>query len=480
MKIRTFYLWGAAALLLLALAGFATLGTFTRFHADDFCMAADAAQIGLVGMLGKWYAEWTGRFMFILATGLLGLAGPGFAGWVPALAETAWLAALSWAIFPLIRRAGWPRPRLLALISASFGLIVLLASIPNLFQSFFWQDGFVNYSLPLIGLTLICGLISRVWLHPMNPWASGSVVFLLAFLCGGFTEAYAAMQVTLFVLAISTALAAGNLVDRRRLVPVLGAALAGGLLAMMIVIAAPGNEVRSGVVGDHPGLVRIVSFSIRNAAYIFGKFFIQTPIWAFLSISLPFLAGWLFSSPGAAAVERQDSPAWWRQRWLRRVVWAGLAAFILVTAACAPVVYAINAYPDDRTIIIPQFAIAAFVIGASALLGDGLRRSNFLPDPGAKPGLRRILLIGVAAALLLAAGYAIWLNAAQVPDYRQYAGAWDQRAAVIQQAAESGQSDLTVGGLNARFGVADLGESPDNWVNRCMGNYYGIRNLSGQ
>ncbi len=480
MKIRTFYLWGAAALLLLALAGFAYLGTFTRFHADDFCMAADAAQIGLVGMLGKWYVEWTGRFMFILGTGLLGLAGPGFAGWVPALAEAAWLAGLSWAILPLVRRAGWPRPRLLALITASFSLIVLLASIPNLFQSFFWQDGFVNYSLPLIGLTLICGLISRAWLHPINPWASGSVVFLLAFLCGGFTEAYAAMQVTLFILAICAALAAGNLVDRRRLLPVLGAALAGGLLAMVIVIAAPGNQVRSGAVGDHPGLVRIVSFSIRNAAFIFGKFFIQTPFWAFLSISLPFLAGWWFSSPGAAAAERQNSSTWWRQSWLRQAVWAGLAAFILVTAACAPVVYAINAYPDDRTIIIPQCVIAAFVIGASALFGTGLRRGRTLPDPGGKPALRRVLQIGVTAALLLAVGYSTWLTAAQAPDYRQYAEAWDQRAAVIQQAAESGQADLTVGGLNARFGVADLSESPDNWVNRCMAHYYRIRNLGGR
>ena len=48
------------------------------------------------------------------------------------------------------------------------------------------------------------------------------------------------------------------------------------------------------------------------------------------------------------------------------------------------------------------------------------------------------------------------------------------------QAVDAGQQDVTVVGLNARFGIADLNESPDNWVNRCMASYYDIRNLRGR
>ncbi|MRS05275.1 hypothetical protein EG832_18975, partial [bacterium] len=73
MKIRSTYFWFSTLALSLALAGIAYRAIFTRFYADDFCMAGDAIHLGLIEMLGKWYDTWTGRFMFILETGLFGL-----------------------------------------------------------------------------------------------------------------------------------------------------------------------------------------------------------------------------------------------------------------------------------------------------------------------------------------------------------------------------------------------------------------------
>ena len=476
MKLRPVYLWGAAALLLIALAGLAYLGTFTRFHADDFCIAADATQMGLVKMLPKWYATWTGRFSYILTSGLFSLAGPGWAGWLPALAEAVWLVGLSWAILPLVRRARWPNPKLLSLIAAALGLVGLLSSIPNPFQSFYWHDGLANYSLALIGLTFNGGIILRAWLYPAKTWMPAIAVFLLALFCGGFNEAFVATQVALFALALCAALIFKN----RDLLPVLGAALAGSLLAMLIVVSAPGNQVRLGTVGDQAGLVRIITFSLRNAAVIFGKFVIKTPFWAFVCLSLPFLAGWLLTPAGKDAVNSQPLIQWWRQSWLRWLGMTALAAFLLVMATCAAVVYALNAYPDDRTIIIPYFVITAAGFFASATLGMALRRSKILPDPGAKPGLGRALQIGMALIVITGVGVSTWQTVRQAPDFQAYAQAWDQRAGVIEQAVDSGAREVTVVGLNARFGIADLNVSPDNWVNRCMANYYHLTNIRGR
>lgn len=249
---------------------------------------------------------------------------------------------------------------------------------------------------------------------------------------------------------------------------------------MLIVVAAPGNQFRQGVVGAFPGPVRVISFSFRNAAFIYGKFYLKTPFWALFSTILPFLTGWLFYMPTAAATLNQSSHNWWRDSWLRSLVLLGLASFILVAAACAPVVYALNAYPDDRTIIIPQFVIIAAVIAGSALLGAGLRHANILPNPLKRPGLGQTLQIGIMAALLLCAGYSTWQTVTQIPDFQAYALAWDQRAVIIQQAAFSGQAELTVVGLNARFGVADLNADPGYWVNQCMASYYHILTLRGR
>ena len=482
MKVRSVFLWASALLLIISIAGLAYLGTFTRFHADDFCMAGDALHLGLARMVLKWYDTWTGRFMFIFGTGLLGLGGPKFAGWLPPLVAAIWLGVISWAVLPLFKRSGWPHPRWLALITGSLTLLVLFSSIPNLFQSFFWQDGMVNYSLPLIGLTLCGGIILHAWLERVHTLTACIAVFILAFLSGGFTEALTALEVTLFALALLVTIFFGDRTSRLRLLPILSAALFGALAAMLVVIIAPGNLVRLQAVGqiNHPGLLRIITFSIRNMTHIYGKYFLITPFWAVVSIILPFLAGWLFSAPAAGISNKWNLANLWKQSWFKGIAFIIVAALILVTAACAPVVYALNAYPDDRTIIIPQFVIIISTISVSALLGVGLCQQGMLPSPISNHTVSRLLHTSILIILLLATGISLQHTIRQIPEFQSEAKIWDARSVQIQQAARLGQSEIIVPGGYNRFGVADLSTDPNNWVNRCMAYYYSIPQILGR
>ena len=482
MKLRPVYFWTSVLLLFLALAGLAYLGTFTRLHADDFCAAGDAQNLGLLGMLIKQYNTWTGRFMFIIGTGLFGLGGPKLAGWLPALAGSIWLVGVWWTFLPLIKRIGWPQARLLAFLAGTLFLLVLLSSIPNLFQSFFWQDGMVNYSLPLIGLTFSGGIILRVWLERAKLLPACAALFLLVFLCGGFTEAFSAMQVALFAIALLISLWLGGRATQARLLPILGAALLGGLAAMLVIIIAPGNSVRLQAASNSQtqGLLRIVTFSIRNMVHIFGKYFLQTPIWALVSIIPPFLAGWLVPAPVANPAPGRTISALWKQNYFKGIVLVLGSALILVTAACAPVVYAMNAYPDDRTIIVPQFVVVVAAILVSAMLGTGLRQIGFLPDTVKSKTVAHALHAGILVVVLIAAGFSLWQSVRQIPGFRSFARSWDERAAIIQQAAQSGQREITVAGGDSHFGVANLSTDPNNWVNRCMANYYQVDQIIGK
>ncbi len=481
MKTRTAYLAIAALLVFVPLAGLAYLGSFTRFYADDFCMATDAVQLGLGGMLAKWYAIWTGRFSFLLGTGLLGLGGPKFAGWLPAIVGFLWLAALGWAALPLLRRAGLPQAGWLSALAGGLVLLVVFSTTPNLFQSFFWQDGMVNYSLPLIGLTLTGGILLRTWQTGLAVWPAAFGTLLLAFVSGGFTEVFSAMQAALFVLAIAVTLLLAGRSTRLRLLPALAAALAGGLAAMAIILVAPGNEVRRQAAGYvTPGLVRIITFSLRNAAYIAGKYLIWTPLWALLSAAVPFMAGWLLSPGSEARPAGLKLKYLWAQTWFRGTVLILLAAFGLVWAACAPVVYALNAYPDDRTIIVPQFVLVVGVVAASTLLGGGLRRLGILPDPLVKPAYRRALEAAILVALVVASASSLWKTIVLAPNYQAYTQAWDLRSAELEQARTAGQSDVIVRGLENRFGVADLSADRGFWVNSCMASYYDLKTLTGR
>lgn len=468
----------ALAAVLAALACYAYLSTFTRLHADDYCIAADVTRMDPAAYFHKWYTQWTGRLSYITFTGLLTALGAGFAAWLPTLTLLLWLAGLSWALAPLARRAKWEYPRLCAWIAAGLILLVLYATTPNLFQSAFWEIGLINYSFPLVGFTWAGGVLVRLGLGQMQPQRAAAWVGGLSFLSGGFTEAFSSMQVAFYALLLIAAAVWGRGSARKALLAAAWAGLLGGGLALGISMLSPGNAVRREALPEPPGLMRLVLFSIRNAVHIVAKYFVWTPGWAALSVGVPLAAGWAFGAGGA------EGPRGARLSWRLPWVWAagGLlaAAFALAVAACAPVVYSLNAYPDDRTIFLPLFFWALALTAASVLVGSGLRQMGFLSRWSVHPRSAQAAAGLALAGLMLAAGVTGWRTAQAAPEYRQYAQDWERRDAELRAVSQSGAEEVVIFGLPSRFGVADLQESPDDWVNRCMAEYYRIPRLVGR
>lgn len=493
MKLRIAPFLAAISLLFIPLAGLAYLGTFTRMHADDFCIGGSMINLGLWGGITQWYNHWAGRFMYFFASHLVSLTGPTGGAIFPVLIIVIWLWVLTWTLLPLVRRANWPYPRLLSATGAGLILLVLLSSLPSIFQSVYWRDGQVNYCFPLIGLTLLSGLILRVWLANVPSkralTLSAEAAFILAFCFGGFAEAFDAMQAGALALGLVLMLLLSGKETRRRMLPVMAAALAGSLIALVLVVTSPGNQTRRDILGEGAGLVRVVTFSLRNAAVILGKFILWNPGWAVLAILVPAAGGmWLTEVDVTSPVQGQIQTGlqWpalrelWRQNWLRGAILVPVSAFLLATAACAPVVMGMNAYPDDRTILLPQTALVIGVIVTSGLIGMGLRRMGWVPAPAKQPRLNRILPGLILVGLALAAGFSLWQTARQVPDLQKLASQWDQRHAFLLEARRQGQSDVTAYGLQNRSGIGDLRAEPEYWINACMAEYYGFSTLRGK
>ena len=143
-------------------------------------------------------------------------------------------------------------------------------------------------------------------------------------------------------------------------------------------------------------------------------------------------------------------------------------------------VYSLNAYPDDRTIFLPLFFWALALTAASVLVGSGLRQMGFLSRWSVHPRSAQAAAGLALAGLMLAAGVTGWRTAQAAPEYRQYAQDWERRDAELRAVSQSGAEEVVIFGLPSRFGVADLQESPDDWVNRCMAEYYRIPRLVGR
>ncbi len=485
MKPRSLILIALLALILISLAALAYTGTFTRMHADDFCIAGMVRQLGFFSSISFWYQNWAGRYGYFFASHLVSLTGPFAAGYFPAAVIALWILALGWALLPLLRKSGLPHPRLLAFSAGGLVLLVTLSTLPGIFQSIYWRDGQVNYSYPMLLETLLAGLVLRAWLEP--AWSRTGYMaagLALALVSGGFAEAFGGMHVGVLGLALAAALLLSRGPVRQRLLPILGACLAAALVAMAIEVTAPGNAVRQSVLAGGAGPWRVITFSLRNAVVVAGKLVLQHPGWTLLMLAAPFLVAWWLEPSTLTERARPRLKDLWAAPWFRGMVILPLAGLLVAAAACAPVVMGMNAYPDDRTILLPQTAWVVAAAFSSALLGIGLRRLGWLPLASARGWLGRALPVALPVLLLvslaLAGGVSVVSAAQTAPELSAYIQKWDARDASLRLAHLQGVTDITVFGLPNRGGISDLHADPSNWVNACMAMYYGFNTITGK
>lgn len=464
LKKNSFVILPVAALAF-GLVLFALQGAFTRFHADDFCMAAAVNRHGFWGAQANWYHTWSGRYAYFLVSSLLTVIGPGFAPFMPLAVVAAWWGGLV-IVFRRLRIPG------AAFVLPPLALFATLATLPNRFQSVFWLNGMTNYTLPLVLLTFGAGWIAAQAASGRRVNALALSLNLLAALAaGGFSETALAVQITLLALSLAATYLPGwgAHVELRRL---LLAWLGGSLLALIIVFYAPGNQVRQAEVGfAAPGVLHIGLFSVRNAAHVAGKYILWHPLAAAASLLLPLALGWLH--PFKLAQPSSLAAAFYTPH-VQRLALLPLAGFTLVVASCAPTVYAMNAYPDDRVIVVPQYLLALTLILWGLLAGRTL--GALLPAGTKRPPA--LLLYLPVIVLIGAVGLAAVDLINALPADRQYATRWDERHQDLLVQAASGVSALRTISLDSRHGLMELSADSHDWVNRCMAGFYGVESIT--
>jgi hypothetical protein len=65
----------------------------------------------------------------------------------------------------------------------------------------------------------------------------------------------------------------------------------------------------------------------------------------------------------------------------------------------------------------------------------------------------------------------------RLPDAREFAAAWDRRDKVLRTAEAAGVDEIAVASLSSMGGVAEIGYDPENWVNRCVAQAYGLKQV---
>src|SRR5579884_3359032 len=203
-RLLTLPLGVLAAALLVPLGVNAFIGWFSRYQSDDFCTASIAATRSFFDAQAYWYTAWSGRFTFTaLVTGAEDI-GSWTPRVLPAVLLLAWIGVGWWALLPIGRHLGWPRPPLATPLVSELIPFATLAAAPSVGQSFYWQTGLLTYTLPLVLATWFVGgmVHSVVAGSPRLRWWAVLASAGWGLLTGGLSETTLTVQVACLGLGL--------------------------------------------------------------------------------------------------------------------------------------------------------------------------------------------------------------------------------------------------------------------------------------
>ena len=471
------FLLALTVLFALALLAHAYVGYFTRYMADDYCVAGAVRNLGLLTTQKFFYQGWSGRFSFTFVAGVLALVGPRVVPFLPGIALTLMLGVLTWVGFKFVSRAQ-RRPLLTAFLLAE--VIVLVALTDNrggVDEALYWQTGMLTYWLPLIFMIGFIGLVKCAADQSIEVGVRKLQLALgvvLTFVAGGFSETYAALQTLALLLVLAWFLWRKAF----KVIPLLGAGLLGAGLALTIVVLAPGNKVRQAHFPPHPDALKLANWSVVNACkFLFseqnypGTFSFRGVALLLPALIAIYLAGSiprLTASPGNNSKLR-----------IYLLVMLPLLAFILALACFAPAYWGMSKQPPPRAMIIPEFVLVCLLVIWSYLAGS-LLRSEFI----VKRGRQFPLLSGISVLLLLGVMFlsvaAMRTTMSRAARARPLALIWDRQDQQIRAARARGETDLTIPVAYNIGGTDIMTEDPTYYVNQCLADYYGVKSVTAK
>lgn len=445
---------------------FAYLGNYNRTWADDWCYNADFKNLGFLETVRGYAYNVTytpSRYSVTIFAGLLQTFETLGLQLMTPLTVIFWVAGLAYLFYNFAFLSGYRFSQLPVILVASVIVYFSIYLSPHLYQSLYWRTGLLTYTTPLVFLPWIFVFITEQSKHekPAPVWTA--IIFILALLGGGFSEASCTVLVStlgLYSLVAGIGYRQKHPWAVNTFVPAL-VALVGALLAMALLAFAPTTQVRRERYGEPAGLVELIVL-----LYQFTYAFFVLSIKDFQNILLVLMS--VFSGFLFFPKIKTDKPL----KILLLAASVGLLAVFLVAASLAPSAYVERGLPADRTIIIPRF-LAVFGFVLAGWLG-GLALRELFTAKWLETLLVVLLLASYAFPL-----YSLKVTAGKIPVYAQRTREWDARHAAIQSALADGEERVDVFAIDGLpvGGIRDL-DPPGKtgfWITRCAMDYYDIR-----
>ncbi len=467
-------------LLALPLCLYAAATPFTRLGYDDFCSAIIARAYGIPGAVSWWYSNLNGRFAAFLINSTTTLVGPALQALYVTALLIVWWAALYFLFRKLIGQRPYSGQQ--AGILTSLLILATLTAEPSIAATLYWHTGTSIYLMSLVAFTGYLALLAQQRFR-----RTGWVLFLCALLCfavAGGSDTGGLSAILFFVTALAFTFLRPDAYQHLR--PRLFAGLFGVVVAMALVLAAPGNAIRVAL-SPPPSLAYTLQVIVSSPGAPALVAFHFVPLNTLMMFVVPFLAGYFAPVAGSFGLKRRA----------RIAVLAMFAAFaVLMAASFGPVAYFLTAGLNEHAWIAPLCLFMLLLMGCSFALGISFKpRRAILQTPLIVQG---VVIVLVAVFALNSTAYALDTLAHQ----RAYAAAWDARDADIRARIAQGQGTPFTGAFTNPYDLRikvdpnamalpidslrrvsafkwEANDDPNTLANRCIARYYGLSAVVG-
>jgi len=447
-------------------------GTFIRFIADDYCSTAIARTAGLLGGTVQWYLTWSGRFSANFLDSLVGTIGPGITRFTTPLVLVLWFLALAAAVRQTLPAGRNPNKFLIMGLIASLLLFCTLEISPNAAQSLYWEQGMHSVIPPLIFACAYFGLLLYKLKTAASVKASVALVLLsgfMTFLAGGFSETFVTLQTTLLMILIIFGFTFDPGQFKKKLLWFSLAGLLGSMLAMIIVIAAPGNQFRQATYPPPPGFLDLIRMTVENSLRFLVDIFISK---RHLLTSAVLFAVFLMLGAGFLAEARIPFPTILRRR--LTIPFLIVAAAAVQLSCFAPAAYGTSAPPPSRTLILPVFAFVGTVALIGFLIGQYAAEKGQNRNPKWSLALSIGFAVVIGAMMILTVSWNSYKTIKLEAVLHTYSENWDRLDQTLREAKSRGMDSVSIDPIQNGIGLTDIGPDPSMWVNQCFRNYYGL------
>jgi hypothetical protein len=457
--------------LLIPLVSQAMVGTHSRYLADDYCTAGDMRVNGFVQSQTDMYMNWSGRFSFTFLVNIVHLFGPRLVPLLPAASILSLLLAqlLLWRNFTAQSRK--PLAMLSAFTISAAVVLFVLGGVPSIYQSLYWLTGMLTYFMPLILLSFLLASHMRSTIH--KPGALPIVAAAaLSFFAGGFSETYVVIQTAILSLLLVLNLMRIREVKDSLQLPLVLSGLLGSAGAGLVILIAPGNAMRQALMTAPAALDQVLRNSLWDAIIYSNRILRSETLSLFLILAIPMMVSAIRST---GETHRTQWPV---KRLLIALLVTPFLTYFLVALTFAPSEYAISSYPDARVLITTQFILGLGLAAWGWLLGMLWRLVGNRVAPIRWQGATTAILLPLGLAIgALAMRTELTDSRAMLSKMQGFSQTWDVRDATIRQAATEGVTELRARSLTHMDGLAELERDPDEWINRCIAQYYGLESI---